>query len=71
MDKILLGTSIAFFITFAAIPVIIQVADAKKLFDVPDERKVHLSPIPSLGGLGIFAGLILAFLVTFPISLAQ
>ena len=70
MDKILLGTSLAFFITFAAIPVIIQVADAKKLFDVPDERKVHLSPIPSLGGLGIFAGLILSFLVTFPISLA-
>jgi UDP-N-acetylmuramyl pentapeptide phosphotransferase/UDP-N-acetylglucosamine-1-phosphate transferase len=70
MDKILLGTSLAFFITFAAIPVIIKVADAKKLFDVPDERKVHLSPIPSLGGLGIFAGLILSFLVTFPISLA-
>jgi UDP-GlcNAc:undecaprenyl-phosphate/decaprenyl-phosphate GlcNAc-1-phosphate transferase len=70
MDKILLGTSLAFFITFAAIPVIIQVSDAKKLFDVPDERKVHLSPIPSLGGLGIFAGLILAFLVTYPISLA-
>lgn len=70
MDKILLGTSLAFFITFAAIPVIIQVSDAKKLFDVPDERKVHLSPIPSLGGLGIFAGLILSFLVTFPISLA-
>jgi UDP-GlcNAc:undecaprenyl-phosphate/decaprenyl-phosphate GlcNAc-1-phosphate transferase len=70
MDKILLGTSIAFFITFAAMPVIIQVADAKKLFDVPDERKVHLSPIPSLGGLGIFAGLILSFLITFPLSLA-
>jgi len=51
-------------------PVIIQVADAKKLFDVPDERKVHLSPIPSLGGLGIFAGLILSFLITFPLSLA-
>jgi UDP-N-acetylmuramyl pentapeptide phosphotransferase/UDP-N-acetylglucosamine-1-phosphate transferase len=70
MDKILLGTSLAFFITFAAIPVIIQVADAKKLFDVPDERKVHLSPIPSLGGLGIFAGLILSFLVTFSFTLA-
>ncbi|MCU0379971.1 MAG: undecaprenyl/decaprenyl-phosphate alpha-N-acetylglucosaminyl 1-phosphate transferase [Chitinophagaceae bacterium] len=70
MDKILMGTSLAFFITFAAIPVIIQVADAKKLFDVPDARKVHLNPIPSLGGLGIFAGLILAFLVTFPLQLA-
>jgi UDP-GlcNAc:undecaprenyl-phosphate/decaprenyl-phosphate GlcNAc-1-phosphate transferase len=67
MDKILLGTAIAFVITFAAIPIIIQVSNAKKLFDHPDERKVHMSPIPSLGGLGIFAGFILACL--FSISL--
>ena len=60
MDKILLGTAIAFIITFAAIPIIIQVSNAKKLFDHPDERKIHISPIPSLGGLGIFAGFILA-----------
>ena len=71
MDKILLGTSIAFIIAFAAIPVIIQVSDAKKLFDIPDERKVHLAPIPSLGGLGIFAGFILACLVTISIDTAS
>jgi len=70
MDKILLGTSIAFIIAFAAIPVIIQVSDAKKLFDIPDERKVHLTPIPSLGGLGIFAGFIMACLVTIGIDTA-
>jgi len=64
MDKILLGTAIAFIITFAAIPIIIQVSNAKKLFDLPDERKIHISPIPSLGGLGIFAGFILACLFT-------
>jgi len=64
MDKILLGTAIAFIITFAAIPIIIQVSNAKKLFDHPDERKIHISPIPSLGGLGIFAGFILACLFT-------
>jgi UDP-N-acetylmuramyl pentapeptide phosphotransferase/UDP-N-acetylglucosamine-1-phosphate transferase len=64
MDQILLGTAIAFIITFAAIPIIIQVSNAKKLFDHPDERKIHISPIPSLGGLGIFAGFILACLFT-------
>ena len=64
MEKILLATVIAFIITFAAIPIIIHVSKAKKLFDVPDERKIHTSPIPSLGGLGIFAGFILACLVT-------
>lgn len=64
MDKILLGTAIAFVITFAAIPIIIQVAHTKQLFDHPDERKIHSLPIPSLGGLGIFAGFILACLFT-------
>ncbi|MDX2047531.1 MAG: MraY family glycosyltransferase [Chitinophagaceae bacterium] len=70
MDKILLGTAIAFIITFAAIPVIIKVSEAKKLFDLPDERKIHLMPIPSLGGLGIFAGFVIACLFTIPFDLS-
>ncbi len=57
---------LAFGITFYAIPVIINVAEVKHLFDVPDERKIHKKPIPSLGGLGIFAGFIMAMLVTIP-----
>lgn len=63
MDNILLSAALAFIITFFAIPVIIQIAKDKKLFDEPDERKVHKTVIPTLGGLGIFAGFIMAFLV--------
>ena len=37
--------------------VIIRIAKAKKLYDVPDERKTHASSIPTLGGLGIFAAI--------------
>jgi len=55
MFDVLLSLSVSFAITFLAIPVIISVAEMKKLYDVPDERKIHHSPIPSLGGLGIFA----------------
>jgi UDP-GlcNAc:undecaprenyl-phosphate/decaprenyl-phosphate GlcNAc-1-phosphate transferase len=66
MDHILIGVSIAFIITFYAIPVIIRVADIKKLYDEPDERKIHTSPIPSLGGLGIYAGFLLAILIASP-----
>src|SRR4026208_1520243 len=66
MDNILLSTALAFIITFFAIPVIIQVAKDKKLFDEPDERKVHKTVIPTLGGLGIFAGFIMAFLLGTP-----
>ncbi|HEX9509939.1 MAG TPA: MraY family glycosyltransferase [Puia sp.] len=36
----------------------------KKLFDIPDERKVHHSPITPLGGLGIFAGFAFGCLLT-------
>jgi UDP-N-acetylmuramyl pentapeptide phosphotransferase/UDP-N-acetylglucosamine-1-phosphate transferase len=60
---VLLSLAISFTITFLAIPVIVTVAERKKLFDIPDERKVHQTPIPSLGGLGIFAGFIIACLL--------
>ncbi|MFZ4058736.1 MAG: glycosyltransferase family 4 protein [Ferruginibacter sp.] len=66
MDNILLSGALAFLITFFAIPIIIQVARDKKLFDEPDERKVHKMVIPTLGGLGIFAGFIMASLLGAP-----
>lgn len=66
MDNILLSAGLAFLITFFAIPVIIQIAKSKKLFDEPDERKVHKTVIPTLGGLGIFAGFIIAILMGVP-----
>lgn len=66
MIELFISLLLAFGITFYAIPVIINVAEAKHLFDVPDERKIHKKPIPSLGGLGIFAGFIMAMLVTIP-----
>ena len=66
MDNILLSAALAFLITFFAIPVIIQVSKDKKLFDEPDERKLHKNVIPTLGGLGIFAGFIIATLMGVP-----
>jgi len=66
MSNILLSGALSFLITFFAIPVIIQVARQKKMFDEPDERKVHKMVIPTLGGLGIFAGFILATLLGVP-----
>ncbi|MEO9144493.1 MAG: MraY family glycosyltransferase [Ginsengibacter sp.] len=68
MDNILLSTGLAFLITFFSIPVIIEVAKDKKLFDEPGGRKVHKAVIPTLGGLGIFAGFIIATLMGVPPS---
>jgi UDP-GlcNAc:undecaprenyl-phosphate/decaprenyl-phosphate GlcNAc-1-phosphate transferase len=71
MFDILLSIAIAFTITFLAIPVIIFVAEKKKLFDVPDaSRKLHTLPIPSLGGLGIFAGFVLSSMIMIPFESA-
>jgi UDP-GlcNAc:undecaprenyl-phosphate/decaprenyl-phosphate GlcNAc-1-phosphate transferase len=64
MFDVLLSLSISFTITFLAIPVIINVADMKKLFDVPDGRKIHQVAITPLGGIGIFAGFVFGCLLT-------
>lgn len=71
MYNILLSTGLAFLVTFFSIPLIILIAKDKKLFDEPDERKVHKSVIPTLGGLGIFAGFILAVLMGSPVGTSQ
>lgn len=64
MLDILLTASVSFIITFLAIPVVIQVAEKKKLYDLPDERKLHTRLVASLGGVGIFGGFILASLLS-------
>lgn len=61
-ENLLLGGFLAFCITFYAIPRVIKIANYKKLYDVPDDRKVHKAPIPSLGGVGIFAGFAISLL---------
>jgi UDP-GlcNAc:undecaprenyl-phosphate GlcNAc-1-phosphate transferase len=53
----------SFLIAFMAIPSIIKIAEIKHLFDEPDERKLHVTRVPTLGGLAIFAGMI--FSLTF------
>jgi UDP-GlcNAc:undecaprenyl-phosphate GlcNAc-1-phosphate transferase len=64
MLNVLLTASIAFILTFWAIPGIIRIAELKKLYDVPDARKLHTKPIASLGGIGIFIGFFLSALFT-------
>jgi UDP-GlcNAc:undecaprenyl-phosphate/decaprenyl-phosphate GlcNAc-1-phosphate transferase len=64
MLDVLLTASVSFIISFLAIPVILQIADQKKLYDIPDERKVHTHPVASLGGVGIFGGFLLASLLS-------
>lgn len=61
MVGILLSFISAFVITYVAIPSIIRLAEKKHLFDEPDERSSHVTKKPTLGGLAVFAGLVLSF----------
>lgn len=47
---ILLCLSISIALSFIIIPRILVISYRKKLFDIPDERKVHNQAIPRLGG---------------------
>lgn len=71
MFDVLLSIAVSFTITYVAIPAIITVAENKKLFDVPDERKIHKAHIPSLGGIGIFSGFMLACLLAIHSGMAS
>lgn len=53
----------SFVVTFIAIPSIIHIAKIKHLYDEPNERKSHTSKIPTLGGVAIFGGFIIALSV--------
>ena len=66
MHLLIVSTVLAFIITLLSIPIIIEIAKSKKLFDEPDERKLHKEIIPALGGIGIFAGFIVSLLLCVP-----
>ena len=59
-EYILLAALTAFLVCIFSIPSIIKVADIKHLYDEPDERKSHTKKIPTLGGLAMFAGIMIA-----------
>ena len=42
------------------IPRILMISLQKKLFDIPDERKVHKRAIPRLGGVSFFPTILLS-----------
>ena len=66
MYDIILSFITAFTLTYFAIPSIINIAATKHLFDEPNARGSHKTPTPSLGGIGIFAGVIFSIVLWTP-----
>lgn len=62
----------SFIVTVTLMPVIIRVSRSVNLMDQPDKRKIHSISTPSLGGIAIFIGLVIALLIAIPFAnLAQ
>lgn len=59
---------LAFGITYFLMPGVIKLAGRIGAIDKPDQRKVHATAMPRLGGMAIFTGFIIACLIAFDIS---
>lgn len=63
IEKIFLIVGITFLFTVLFIPIVGKIACYIGAMDIPNARKVHTKPIPRLGGLGIYAGFLLGYML--------
>jgi len=66
MYDIVLAFISSLVLTYFAIPSIISIAKKKHIVDEPGERRSHEVSTPSLGGIGIFAGVIFSVILWTP-----
>ena len=64
----LLSFITAFVFTLITIPPIISLIKKYRLYDLPNARKEHSSPIPTMGGIAIIAGMMMSLFMWFPFS---
>jgi UDP-GlcNAc:undecaprenyl-phosphate/decaprenyl-phosphate GlcNAc-1-phosphate transferase len=58
----------ALVIVIMATPSLIKVAKLKKLIDEPNDRKIHHRPIPTIGGIIIFAASLFSFALWYKVN---
>lgn len=69
IKEIIMMITIPFLFVLVIIPFIKRVAIHVGAMDIPNERKVHKTPIPRLGGLGIYMGFLLGYILFGTMSL--
>ena len=65
MNLVIIVFILAFFLTAFGTPYIRRTALAIGFVDMPAKRKLHKDPMPLMGGVAIFGGAILGFLLIF------
>ena len=63
ISRILLIIFTTFMFVVLFMPVVKMIAKHIGAMDIPNERKVHKKPIPRLGGLGIYLGFLLGYII--------
>lgn len=63
LKKTLFMVLVPFLFVVLIIPIIKKMAFHIGALDIPNERKVHKKPMPRLGGLGIYAGFLLGYIL--------
>ena len=63
IKEIIYMTVIPFLFVLLITPFIKKVANHVGALDIPNGRKVHKEPMPRLGGLGIYMGFILGYIL--------
>ncbi len=58
----------AFIATIISIPPVIGLLNRFKLHDQPNHRKLHAAPVPTMGGIAVFFGLLISCLMWFPFN---
>ena len=59
---------VTFVTSLLLVPIIKKVANHVNALDIPNERKVHKTPIPRLGGLAIFLAFLLGYILYGKVS---
>lgn len=61
--QILISLTLAFLVTWRSIPVLIDICRIRGLMENPIKRSSHASPTPTFGGVAIFAGTLIGYMI--------
>ncbi len=61
--QVLISSLVAMYITWRAVPVIISICQLRNLMENPIKRSSHHTPTPTFGGVAIFAGTMVGYML--------
>lgn len=63
IKNVMLIVLTTFIITVLFVPIVKKMAEYVGAMDIPNDRKIHMEPIPRLGGLSIYVGFLIGYML--------